>query len=373
MSEPSHFPPADRLTEVAEVIDRLCEEVLSRCTRVPGNEKSRPELLGWEGLGRVLLSGKFRLAAIPLVQRLVSLLYLHRDVTNDAAGIELVPAGDEDLIAFHLSGWSADLQDLLFALRDVLNAVNWYFVMFPHTPDTPIPFTPPRYRPASYLGADFPTEHYETLQYVANELRRMVGAEQPPEEMGVEVSESAPTKVEPKPKQQADSRKRSWTQPELDKAIEDYKARRSSDYHELIGRVERGDNGAKKAAREMFSRKAIGEALGVKRGSYAMISNSPAWQAMADALGLKRKRESTVPKREKIGLDMAVEAKGEADHAIRRRSIRMLEENLPLKAVEEAKKDLASGETTDDDIPELILLYGKQQADDKSKKVLPEG
>ncbi|MFH1268809.1 MAG: hypothetical protein ABIK89_24040, partial [Planctomycetota bacterium] len=214
MSEPSHFPPVDRLAEVAEVIDRLCEEVLSRCTRLPGNEKNRPELLGWGTAGRLLQGRKIKLAAVPFVQRLVSLLYLHRDATNDGAGIEIVPEADGDLIAFHLSGWSADLQDLLFALCDVLNAVNWYFLMFPHTADTPIPHTLPRYRPASYQDADFPTEHYETFQYVANELRRMVEAEQPPEETGIEVSESAPTNTKPKPKRQGDPDTRSWTQPE---------------------------------------------------------------------------------------------------------------------------------------------------------------
>ncbi|MFH1265971.1 MAG: hypothetical protein ABIK89_09595, partial [Planctomycetota bacterium] len=89
MSEPSHFPPADRLTEVAEVIDRLCEEVLSRCTRLPGNKKSRPELLGWGTAARLLLGQKVKHAAAPLVQRLVSLLYLHRDAKNDEAGIEI--------------------------------------------------------------------------------------------------------------------------------------------------------------------------------------------------------------------------------------------------------------------------------------------
>ncbi len=56
--------------------------------------------------------------------------------------------------------------------------------------------------------------------------------------------------------------KRSWTQTDLDDAIQRYKAQRSSNYSELVSNVKQGKAGAKKSARAMFGRNAIVRALG---------------------------------------------------------------------------------------------------------------
>jgi hypothetical protein len=107
--------------------------------------------------------------------------------------------------------------------------------------------------------------------------------------------------------------KRAWKQRELDEAIRKYKVARGARYAELVRAVGAGKQGAKKAARRMFGRNAIARALGVK--SAKMVSNSPAWKAIAAELQIPLARERqangtrNTKKNRRIGLDMADEEK----------------------------------------------------------------
>src|SRR5262249_12606109 len=64
----------------------------------------------------------------------------------------------------------------------------------------------------------------------------------------------------------------SWTQPDLDGAIREYKAKRAAQYNDLVEGVRQGKPGAQKAARQLFGRNAIARALGVK--ARAMVTKS---------------------------------------------------------------------------------------------------
>jgi hypothetical protein len=114
---------------------------------------------------------------------------------------------------------------------------------------------------------------------------------------------------------------RAWTQPDLDKAIRQYKADRAARYRELVYAI-KGDKSiglppsplAKKAAQEVYGRNAIARALGVK--SAAMVSKSPAWIAIAKELEIDLRRGRAcgtwrTVKPGKIGLEMALEQKSE--------------------------------------------------------------
>ncbi len=162
----------------------------------------------------------------------------------------------------------------------------------------------------------------------------------------------------PKPTgENGDPPKRAWIQEELDSEIESYKANRASNYSELIERVEKGDKGAKQAARKIFGRNVIVLALGVK--SPTMVSRSPVWQGIRDALGLGK---TTVP-RKQIGLDVAVEehakaeCESEVDKAIRRETIGMVRNStLPIPQVEATIEKLTRGDMTDDEAREMIAI-----------------
>jgi len=166
------------------------------------------------------------------------------------------------------------------------------------------------------------------------------------------------------------TKKRPWTQKELDKEIEDYKAKRSHNYHELVERVAKGDKGAKKAARKMFGRNAVVRALGVK--SPDMVSKSPAWRGIAKALDL----EKPTKRPDKIGHDMAVERASEdrsvpADEAaIRRETIGLIERAMPKKEAQATIDRLERGEMSDDEARELIDVVEQQQTDNRSRKAL---
>ncbi|HQL72605.1 MAG TPA: hypothetical protein PLD58_05460 [Phycisphaerae bacterium] len=171
--------------------------------------------------------------------------------------------------------------------------------------------------------------------------------------------------------------KRSWTQPELDEAIREYQAKRSARYQELVGIIDTPNlpEGkkmvARQAAQRIFGRNVIAEELGVKAAK--MVSQSPAWIAIANALELRRKSggepttvRSTPGKR--IGLDIAVEKAAvvsaepssdytSADAAIDRderettlREIRRLAESKRPRSMNDAKallRDYQAGEMTD--------------------------
>jgi hypothetical protein len=183
----------------------------------------------------------------------------------------------------------------------------------------------------------------------------------------------------PKPKAQADPPKRSWTQPDLDEAIREYKAKRAPSFQQYVSLLDDPKTPAskKKAIRsqasKMFGRNVIAKKLGVK--SAKMVSQSAPWVAIAEALGLERRAGKAGTSRPvKIGHDIAVEKasvaasdtdeyaaaeaailRAEREETLRR--IRQLaESNLP-KAKESAKAlfdEYQAGEKTDDQVRQTI-------------------
>jgi hypothetical protein len=168
--------------------------------------------------------------------------------------------------------------------------------------------------------------------------------------------------------------KRSWTQPDLDQQILAYKAKRASTYSELLNGVRAGRPGAKKTAQDTYGRNAIVRALGVK--SPAMVTKSPAWQSIADELGLRsRKPVATHKPTQRIGLDIALEKQAEAtsgtaiDDAIRRETIRLVRTSMPQAEAEATIEKLQRGEMSDDAAREVIRIYSEQQSDSRRNKV----
>ena len=94
---------------------------------------------------------------------------------------------------------------------------------------------------------------------------------------------------------------RSWTQHDLDNAIREYKAQRAAAYRELAEGVSKGRRKACEAARRVFGRNVIANALRCR--APAMVSKSKVWQAMRHELQLSAK----VTRCHRIGLEVAVE------------------------------------------------------------------
>ena len=151
--------------------------------------------------------------------------------------------------------------------------------------------------------------------------------------------------------------KRSWTQPELDTKIRS----EIEKYPDLIAAVKKGKTGAKRDARKMFGRNALAKRLGVK--SSRMVSLSTPWQELADSLGLLRKSR----RRAKVGLDVALEQKADADHsnvaaeAIRRETKRIIEGAIESAKGKNQKASFVSllekfdlGEVTDDQARRIV-------------------
>ena len=105
---------------------------------------------------------------------------------------------------------------------------------------------------------------------------------------------------------------RSWTQGKLDAAIRQYVAHRATALKSLTEAVQSNRKGAVDSARKMFGRNEIARALGVK--APAMVTNSEAWQEIADDLHLRpRPGEHRGLKRTaKIGFDKALDDKADA-------------------------------------------------------------
>jgi hypothetical protein len=168
--------------------------------------------------------------------------------------------------------------------------------------------------------------------------------------------------------------KRSWTQADLNEAIREHKAKRASTYSDLISGVKRGKAGAKKSARQLFGRNSIARALGVK--SKAMVTNSPAWQEIADELGLRGRSSKTIPAMEqRIGMDIALEEQSVAcsetvvDLAIRRETVALIVRTMPSEAAQATIEKLDRGEISDDKAREVVRLYRDQLSDEKMSRV----
>ena len=178
--------------------------------------------------------------------------------------------------------------------------------------------------------------------------------------------------------------KRSWTQPELDEAIRQYKAKRAARFKEMLSILDNPrtpssrKRTARRAAQRMFGRNAVAKALGVK--SAKMVSRSPVWAEIADTLGLpRRSRDRSAPSgpgQQRIGLEIAAErasqrapetsAHAPSDATIVHEEreatlarIRELAESGKDKAVEHAKAiydKYAAGEMTDEEVRETVAL-----------------
>ena len=188
-------------------------------------------------------------------------------------------------------------------------------------------------------------------------------------------SDAAPVvKPENKPQSRQKPGLRSWTQTDLDDAIREYKASRSSTYGDLVNGVKLGKAGARKSARKLFGRNAIARALGAK--APAMVSNSPVWQEIADELKLRGVPKSPGPSpQRRIGMDIAIEEKavsdGEAvvDQVIRQETVCIVQEAMPRKEAEATIEKLVRGEISDDQARELTEVFGAQTRDARTRKV----
>ena len=97
------------------------------------------------------------------------------------------------------------------------------------------------------------------------------------------------------------NKKRRWTQPELNKAIRDLRAR----YRGMIEQARRGKPGARQEVLRIFRRHALADRLGVK--SRRMVTDSPDWRQLAEEVNLPRKGALDGSRRTaKIGLGIAL-------------------------------------------------------------------
>lgn len=185
----------------------------------------------------------------------------------------------------------------------------------------------------------------------------------------------------PKPKASADPPKRSWTQPDLDEAIREYKANRSTSFQQFISLLDDPQTPASRKrnirkAAAMFGRNVIAKALGVK--SARMVSQSAPWVSIAETLGLPRRTGKIAAARKptRIGEEIAIQQASmaandtdeyaAADAAILRaereetlRQIRMLAESELPGAKSNAKAifdDYQAGEMTDDQVRQTIRM-----------------
>ena len=79
--------------------------------------------------------------------------------------------------------------------------------------------------------------------------------------------------------------KRSWTQFDLDEAIE----KDISKYAETLADARAGKKVALQQVRKLFRRNAVADRLGVKEGSRRMVSKSRPWQTLVDEFEMPRK------------------------------------------------------------------------------------
>lgn len=165
---------------------------------------------------------------------------------------------------------------------------------------------------------------------------------------------------------------KSWTQPDLDAAIREYKARRASNYGDLLEGVRAGRTGAKKAAQEMFGRNAIARELGVK--APAMVTKSPEWQSLADELGLSRGKDRNTVQRRKVGLEIALESSASnsqpaLEHAVRQETIQLIKKSMSKTEAAAVIEKLELGETTDDQARALIEVVKDQKREGRTRRV----
>src|SRR5262249_39015364 len=146
----------------------------------------------------------------------------------------------------------------------------------------------------------------------------------------------------------------SWTQPDVNKAIRQFKSDRASSFYELVNEIERATGHKKKQlqkkARKIWGRNALARHLNVK--SPAMISNSPDYMESALALGIAGTPKTGTWKRS--GFQIAEESKSveagdqTAMEVENREAIEYAKENLKPEQAEPIIEQLARGQMTAD-------------------------
>jgi hypothetical protein len=178
--------------------------------------------------------------------------------------------------------------------------------------------------------------------------------------------------------------KRSWTQPELDDAIQ----AEVTKYSEALASARNRNKGACQTVCKVLGRNALAKRLGVKAAK--MVSNSPVWQGLADEFGMRRKSGTTAVSRPtKVALTIAEEAAaiaaGDTTGAavLRRETVAQLDEAIAnvrnpdkqregqiRQALTDTKDKLTRGEIDDDKARKIVEITQSQQQDDHSRKVL---
>ena len=219
------------------------------------------------------------------------------------------------------------------------------------------------------LGAlpDVPDETWQAAWVLCNKLRSMVGNPQQVAVVIAEHIEEATEAARPtatKNKRRVDNR--SWTQPELDAAIQ-----AEIDKHgEAIAAAMSGKKGAVKAIKELFCRNTLADRLKIKPGSRRMVTQSRPWSKLADAVGLPRK--SRQRGMAKVGLAIALEQKADDDGSnvaadvTRRETVAIIEASIQSAKGKKQKAGIADllekynlGEVTDDNARAIVAtLHG---------------
>lgn len=167
--------------------------------------------------------------------------------------------------------------------------------------------------------------------------------------------------------------KQSWTQPALDAAIREYKAKRAASFNDLVEGVRSNRRAAKASAQKTFGRNAIARELGVKAA--AMVSKSPEWQAIADELKLPRGKTTARRPKGKVGLEIALEeqaserSESAADVVVQAETIRLIQSSMSATAAEATIERLRRGEINDDQARELVEAVTDQVRDARTRKV----
>ncbi len=164
--------------------------------------------------------------------------------------------------------------------------------------------------------------------------------------------------------------KRSYTQADVDAAIREYKAKRSSTYNDLLAAVKRGKPGARVSAQRMFGRNLLARVLGVK--SNVMISKSPEWQTIATELGLNRsKRKAARPVKLEVAEEELANAHGQSDqNVVQRETFAILRRSMASGEAEATIDKLVRGVISDDDAREIAELAAEQKQDSQNRRAV---
>jgi hypothetical protein len=123
----------------------------------------------------------------------------------------------------------------------------------------------------------------------------------------------------------------------------------------------------------MFGRNAVARALLVR--APAMVTKSPEWQAIAEELRLSRGKDRNQMKRQKVGLDIAIESEASKNTqsgiavVVQNETIRLIQSSMPKTEASPLIEKLQRGEITDDQARAVVEVVKDQKRDNRSRKV----